>query len=217
MTEAQGVLRPRRRRRRPQREARKRTPPPRRSARPPAQAQTEPRRRGAWPGGVRRTSPASIGATTWRRWPARENVAADAGDLTGLHRGADTAGQLGALRDAMRGTEAGAEGGEGSVFRFSQHDDTASVHEACGPDVVVDIPPGATVPGVDAPELHSTVSPPQPPPGVRLQLLGGGDRPPRPAVSESDFPAVYRRLYDLRNIDEPLAGRYIARAAEPSG
>ena len=144
----------------------------------------------------------------------RENVAADAGDLTGLHRGADTAGQLGALRDAMRGTEAGAEGGEGSVFRFSQHDDTASVHEACGPDVVVDIPPGATVPGVDAPELHSTVSPPQPPPGVRLQLLGGGDRPPRPAVSESDFPAVYRRLYDLRNIDEPLAGRYIARAAE---
>ena len=148
----------------------------------------------------------------------RENIAGDAGDLTGLHRGTDTAGQLGALRDAMRGTEAGAEGGEGSVFRFSQHDDAASVHEACGPDVVVDIPPGATVPDLDAPVLHSTVSPPQPPPGVKLQLLGGGDRPPRPAVSESDFFAVCHRLNELRNhylrLSVPAITSAIDQAAE---
>ena len=135
-------------------------------------------------------------------------------NLPELTRSTDTAGQLRALHDAMRGTEAGAQGEEGSVFRFSQPDDTASVHEACGPDVVVDIPPGATVPGMDAPELHSTVSPPQPPPGVKLQLLGGGDRPPRPAPPDSYFPAVYRRLNDLRYNHEPLARRAIARASE---
>ena len=145
----------------------------------------------------------------------RENVAGGAGDLTGLHRGTDTAEQLRALHDAMRGTEAGAQGEEGSIFRFSQSDDTASVHEARGPDVVVDIPPGAPVPGMDAPELHSTVSPP---PGATFGLLGGGDRPPRPAPPESDFPAVYRRLNDLRNhylrLSVPAIASAIEQAAE---
>ena len=148
----------------------------------------------------------------------RENVAGGAGDLTGLHRGTDTAEQLRALHDAMRGTEAGAQGEEGSIFRFSQSDDTASVHEARGPDVVVDIPPGAPVPGMDAPELHSTVSPPLPPPGVTFALLGGGDRPPRPAPPESDFPALYRRLNDLRNhylrLSVPAIASAIEQAAE---
>ena len=70
--QAHGVLRAHRRRRRPPREARERKPPPRRSARRPAQAQ--PRRRGSWPGCVGRTSPASIGATRWRRWRAGQTL-----------------------------------------------------------------------------------------------------------------------------------------------
>ena len=132
--------------------------------------------------------------------PARgTNVTRASGDLTGLHRGTDTAGQLRALHDAMRGTEAGAQGEEGGVFRFSKHDDTGSVQEACGPDVVADIRPGATVPGMDAPVLPSTVSPPQPPPGVKFGLLGGADRPPQSAAPVADFPAAHRRLRELRD------------------
>ena len=132
--------------------------------------------------------------------PARgTNVTRASGDLTGLHRGTDTAGQLRALHDAMRGTEAGAQGEEGSVFRFSKHDDTGSVHEACGPDVAADIRPGATVPGMDAPVLPSTVSPPQPPPGVKFGLLGGADRPPQSAAPVADLPAAHRRLRELRS------------------
>ena len=126
------------------------------------------------------------------------NVARASGDLTGLRRGTDTAGQLAALHDAMRGTEAGAQGEVRSTSRVSKPDDTASVHEACAPDIVAHIRSGATVPGMDAPVLHSTVSPPQPPPGVKLGLLGGADRPPRPAPPARDFLAVYRRLLDRR-------------------
>ena len=69
-----GVLRMRHRLVCPPREARERKPPPRHSARRPAQAQAEPRRREAWPGGVRRTSPASFGATRWWRWPAGQTL-----------------------------------------------------------------------------------------------------------------------------------------------
>ena len=114
----------------------------------------------------------------------RANVAAAPGDLTELRRCADTAGQLAALRDAMRGGEAGTQGDVASVMRVSKPDDTASVHEASALDIVTDIPSGATVPGRDAPALHSTVLPPQPPPGVKLGLLGGGSDPVRPASSD---------------------------------
>ena len=65
---AQGVLRAHRRRRRPPPEARARKRPPRHSARRPAREAL--RRQESWPGCVRRTSPASIGATRWRRWRA---------------------------------------------------------------------------------------------------------------------------------------------------
>ena len=61
-----------RRRRRPPPEARARKRPPRHSARPPAREAL--RRRGSWPGCVRRTSPASIGATRWRRWRAGQTL-----------------------------------------------------------------------------------------------------------------------------------------------
>ena len=112
------------------------------------------------------------------------NVAGASGDLTELRRGEDTAGQLAALRDAMRGAETDAQREVRSVSRVSKPDDTASVHEASAPDIVGDIRSGATVPGMDAPVLHSTVSPPQPPPGVKLGLLGGGDDPVQPASSD---------------------------------
>ena len=111
------------------------------------------------------------------------NVAAASGDLTELRRGTDTAGQLAALGDAMRGTGEGAEHEMRSVSRVSMTGDTASVHEASALDNVTDIPSGATVPGRDASVLHSTASPRPLPPGVKFGLLGGGGDPVRPASS----------------------------------
>ena len=68
---------------------------------------------------------------------AREaNVAGASSDLTGLRRGEDTAGQLAALKDAMRGEETGAEGEVTSVLRVPALEDTASVHEASALDIV---------------------------------------------------------------------------------
>ena len=124
------------------------------------------------------------------------NVVGSSGDLTGLRRGTETAGQLAALRDAMRGGEAGPQGELTSVSRVSEPDDTAPVHEACALDILTDIHSGATVPGSDAPALHSTVSPRKPPPGVKLGLLGGGGDAVRPASSDFEsWMSSYDRLH----------------------
>ena len=151
------------------------------------------------------------------------NVAGASGDLTELRRGTDTAGQLAALHDTMRGAEANAQGEMRSVLRVSEPDDTASVHEASALDIVADIRSGGTVPAMDASVLHSTVSPPQPPPGVKLGLLGGADRLPQPAAPESDVLALYRRLHerlyryqrlsrtDIANDFDHAAGRVSSR------
>ena len=174
---AQGVLRAHRRRRRPPPEARARKRPPRHSARRPARE--APRRRGVMAGvrsrdltGIHRFDEVAALA-------GGAHVAGTSGDLTGLRRGEDAAGQLAALRDAMRGGGAGPQREVRSVSRVPGLDDTASVHEASAPDIVADIRSGATVPDLDAPVLHSTVSPPQPPPGVKHGLLGGA----RPSAS----------------------------------
>ena len=139
------------------------------------------------------------------------NVAAASGDLTELRRGTDTAGQLAALRDAMRGAGADAEREVGSASRVSVLDDTASVHEACAPNIVAHIPSEATVLGMDAPELHSAVSPRQPPPWVKLGLLGGADRPSQPAAPahttiQSDWIPAYRQLRTLHRDFRHIGG-----------
>ena len=136
----------------------------------------------------------------------RANVAEASVNPTGLRRGEDTAGQLAALRDATRGDETGAEGEVTSILRVPELDDTvpelgdtASVHEASALDIVGDIGSQATVPGMDAPVLPSTVSPPLSPPGVKLGLLGGADRRPQPVVSARTFLNVHTRLRYLRD------------------
>ena len=126
------------------------------------------------------------------------DVAGASGDLTELHRGADTAGQLEALRDAMRGAEADVEGEVRSGSRVSELTDTASVHEACALDIVADIRSGATVPTMGAPVRHCAVSQRQLPPGVKLGLRGGADRPPQSVAKQSSLYFLYERLRDLR-------------------
>ena len=115
-------------------------------------------------------------------------------DLPELTRSTSTAGQLGALQDALHGEGAGTMDEAIGLFQVSRLDDTGSAHGASAPDIVPNIRPGATVPGMDAPVSHSTVSPPQPPPGVKLGLPGGADRPPQPAAPEPDFYTVYGRI-----------------------
>ena len=107
VTQAQGVLRPHHLRRRPPREARERTPPPRLSPRPPAQA--EPLRRRAWPECVLEDLTGIHRSGEVAALDRGANVAEASGDLTELRRGTDTAGQLAALRDAMRGAGADAQ------------------------------------------------------------------------------------------------------------
>ena len=75
------------------------------------------------------------------------HVAAASGDLTELRRGTDTAGQLAALHDAMRGTGEGAEHEMRTVSRVSMTDDTDSVHEASALDIATNYASGETVPG----------------------------------------------------------------------
>ena len=94
-------------------------------------------------------------------------------DLPGLTRCADTAEQLGALQDGLHGEGTGAMDGAVGALRGSELDETASVHEACALNIVPDIRPGASDPGVDASVPPPGALPPQAPPGVKLGLPGG--------------------------------------------
>ena len=69
-------------------------------------------------------------------------------DLPELTRSTSTAGQLGALQDALHGARghAGKMDEAIGLFQVSRLDDTGSVHEASAPDIVPDIRPGRQSP-----------------------------------------------------------------------
>ena len=119
-------------------------------------------------------------------------------DLPGLTRCAGTAEQLGALQDALAGKGAGAMDGAVGVFGVSKRDDTASVHEASALDIVPDLRPGASDPGVDASVPRPGALPPQAPPGVKLGLPGGG-KPPLRKPDDFDWSSTYARLIKVRH------------------
>ena len=118
-------------------------------------------------------------------------------DLPGLSRSAGTAEQLGALHNALHGEGTGAMGGAVGALRGSELDETAPVHEACALDIVPDIRPGASDPGVDASVPPLGALPPQAPPGVKLGLPGGGD-PPSRKPDDLDWCFTYARLIKER-------------------
>ena len=120
-------------------------------------------------------------------------------DLPERTRAADTAAQLGALRETLRmdATESASEAAGG--FRASEFEGAVSRHPATGRGGPPEIEPPSAVCGEKAPIAR-------PHPGVawghgpemKLGLLGGADRPPQPAAQKFDFLATNRRLRDLR-------------------
>ena len=131
-------------------------------------------------------------------------------DLPELTRYADTAEQLGALRETLRvdapgatsratsratsGATSGAPGGS----RASELDGAVSMHPASGGGGPLEIDLPSAVHGENARLVrpHPDVPWGQ---GQEMQpgLPGGADRPPPSAAPESDFHAAYRRLREL--------------------
>ena len=119
-------------------------------------------------------------------------------DLPELSRCADTAEQLGALKETLRIDGAASGSAVAGGFRASEIQVAGSMHPAgggCGP---LEIEPPSAVHGENAPMVRPH---PDVPWGqgqkMKLGLLGGADRPPRPAAPKSDFHAIYRRLREL--------------------
>ena len=107
------------------------------------------------------------------------NVVGACGDLTGLRRGTDTAGQLAALRHAMRGGEAGTQGAVTSLSRVSKHGR----------------PSRSASPRKGWFVFHSAVSPQRPRRGVEIGSLGGVDDPLRPARGDFEsWKSIYWKL-----------------------
>ena len=121
-------------------------------------------------------------------------------DVPELTRAVDTAEQLGALQKTLRmdATEAASEAAGG--FRASEFEGAVSMHPASSRGGPLEIDTPSAVYGENALMVRPH---PDVPWGqgqkMKLRVLGGADRPPRPAVPESDFHAVYSRLRDLRN------------------
>ena len=119
-------------------------------------------------------------------------------DLPELTRGADTAEQLGALRETLRidKTVSGSEAPGGS--RAWEFAGAVSMHPASGGGGALEIDPSSAVHGENAHRVrpHPDVPWGQ---GQEMQpgLPGGADRPP--PAPESDFHAAYRRLRELRS------------------
>ena len=125
-------------------------------------------------------------------------IAMRAEDLPELTRCADTAEQLGALRETLRidKTASGSEAAGGS--RASELAGAGSMHPASGGGGPLEIDPSSAVHGENARLVrpHPDVAWGQ---GQEMQpgLPGGADRPPPAAAPESDFHAAYRRLREL--------------------
>ena len=121
-------------------------------------------------------------------------------DLPELTRSADTAEQLGALQETLRidGAAFGTEMAGG--LRASELEGAVSKHPSSGVGGPLEIEPPSAVQGANAPMArpHSGVPWGQGP-EMKLGLLGGADRPPRPVAAKSAFRAVYTRLRELRN------------------
>ena len=116
-------------------------------------------------------------------------------DLPELTRSTDTAEQLGALRETLRidATEPANEATDG--FRGAELEGAVSMHPAIGGGGALEIEPRCAVHGENA-----LIARPHPGvagghrPTMKLELLGGADRPPRSAAPEPDFLVVCRRL-----------------------
>ena len=125
-------------------------------------------------------------------------------DLPELTRCADTAEQLGALRETLRVDAPGATSGATSQApggsRAAEFAGTVSMHPASGGGGPLEIDPSSAVHGENARIVrpHPDVPWGQ---GQEMQpgLPGGADRPPPSAAPESDFHAAYRRLRELRS------------------
>ena len=139
-------------------------------------------------------------------------IAMRAEDLPELTRSADTAEQLGALRETLRmdATQSASETAGG--FRVSVFEGAVSMHPATDGGGPLEIEPPSAVYAENAPMVrpHPGVAWGQGP-EMQLELLGGADRPPQPAAPESDFHVAYRRLRALRRHYKTLSRVDIAR------
>ena len=127
-------------------------------------------------------------------------------DLPELTRCADTAEQLGALRETLRvdapratsGATSGATSQAPGGSRAAEFAGAVSMHPASGGGGPLEIDPPSAVHGENARIVrpHPDVPWGQ---GQEMQpgLPGGADRPPPSAAPESDFHAAYRRLREL--------------------
>ena len=128
-------------------------------------------------------------------------------DLPELTRSADTGERLGALQETLRidGTEAGSEVAGG--LRASELQGAVSMHPADSGGGPLEIDPPSAVYGKNAPIVRSHPDVPWGQgPEMKLQLLGGADRPPQSTTQASDFLQTDRRLRELqghyRNVSE---------------
>ena len=123
-------------------------------------------------------------------------------DLPELTRCADTAEQLGALRETLRvdapGATSGATSRAAGGLRAAEFDGAVSMHPASGGGgpLEIDLPSAVHSENARLARPHPDVPWGQ---GQEMQpgLPGGADRPPPSAAPESDFHAAYRRLREL--------------------
>ena len=135
-------------------------------------------------------------------------------DLPELTRSADTAEQIGALRETLRidGTASGSETAGG--FRAPELEGAVSMHPSSGGGGPLEIEPPSAVCDENARMVRPHSGNPRGEgPEMELGLLGGADRPPQSAAQASDFHSVYRRLRDLGSHGNSLSEMDIVRDA----